>query len=160
MSVPPTRADLHALALRLVAEMSGRFAVRVPTLEWRRYRTTAGMAHYDRWAISLSVHVLVDEERLRDTLVHEFAHLLAYSRHGEAGRGHGHPWRAAMIELGASPETKHRYPCRRNRPRQVVVYRCTACSVLIRRARRLPRRRKFVHVGCGGEITFHSIEVA
>lgn len=159
MSLSPPCQDLHALAEGLVEQMSGRFGLRRPSLEWRRYRTTAGMAHYDRWAISLSAHVLTDGERLRETLIHEFAHLLAFSRHGDEGRGHGAAWRQAMIELGSAPDTKHRYPCRRNRIRQVVVYRCLVCSVLIRRARRLPRRRRFVHAGCGGEIEFHAIEI-
>lgn len=157
MSLAPPPPDLHALAERRLDELAGRFLLPRPTLEWRRYRTTAGMAHYDRWAISLSVIVLVEAERVEETLVHEFAHLLAFTRHGEAGRGHGPAWRTAMTELGHPPAAKHRYPCRRNRVRQVVVYRCLVCAALIRRARRLPRRRKFVHAGCGGEIAFHSI---
>lgn len=151
---PDDALSLHADAQALLAELLARFPMPPPAVEWRRYRTTAGMAFFERWTIALSIHVVIDRDRLEETLVHEFAHLLAYHRHGRAGRGHGPAWRQAMLDLGKVPETKHRYACRRNRPRQVVVYECAACGEKFERARRLPRRRQYQHVGCGGQVRF------
>lgn len=148
-------------AHRLLAELARAHPLRRnPTLEWRRYRTTAGRAFYDRWAIALSESLIVDEDRLRDTLFHEYAHLMAFERHGMAGRGHGAAWKHAMRELGLEPEVKHRYPCRRNVPRRTVTYRCKRCGVAIVRRRRLPRKGRWVHAGCGGSIQLLAIEPA
>jgi predicted SprT family Zn-dependent metalloprotease len=147
-------------ARRLLAELCDRFPIeRAPTLEWRDYRTTAGTAHYDRWAIALSRRLMTDSARLRDTLLHEYAHLLAFHRAGKAGRGHGPAWRRAMQDLGLSPDVAHRYECRRNRPRRRVIYACRTCGTEIVRLRLLPRRRQYIHAGCGGGIAFVRVEL-
>lgn len=144
----------------LLAELHARFPTRrPPMLEWRAYRTTAGTAHYDRWAIGLSRQLICDGERLRDTLLHEYAHLLAFDRAGKAGRGHGPAWREAMADLGLSAEVVHRYECRRNRPRRRVVYACRSCGMEIVRLRLLPKRRQYIHAGCGGGIAFVRVEL-
>ena len=148
---------LAEYAEQLLADALARHPIKPPKLEWREYRTTAGRAHFDHWAITLSMFVLRDPDQVRDTLLHEYAHLLAFHRHGKNGRGHGSAWQQAMADLGLPPEVKHRYQCQRNLPRQMVVYRCAACGVAIQRARRLPRRRRYTHAGCGGEIVFVSI---
>lgn len=122
-------------------------------LEWRRYRTTAGTANFQRWSICLSAHVLDDLEKLERTLKHEYAHLLAFARFGaRRGRGHGPAWRACMHELGEPPEVYHRYEVQRNQARQEVHYRCVQCGVTIVRRRQLPKRKKYSHRGCGGAI--------
>ena len=121
-----------------------------PALEWRAFRTTAGMAYFRRRAIGLGAAVLTTPERLVETLVHEYAHLLAHARHGAAGVGHGPAWRQAMTDLGAEPRVHHTYEVVRNVPGRRVVYRCVRCGVLIERRRRLPRKSTYVHARCGG----------
>ncbi len=59
------------------------------------------MAYYRIGTIGLSRTVITNEQQLRDTLVHEYAHLLAYVRYGRKGVGHGPPWKQAMTDLGA-----------------------------------------------------------
>lgn len=131
---------------------------RRPNLEWRRYRTTAGTANWATHTLCLGVGVVTDEQRLVDTLVHEYAHLLAFARAGLAGRGHGPAWRQAMADLGAAPERTHRYEVARNQARQVVVYRCSRCHESFHRRRRLPRGRTYRHAGCGGRVTLQAIQ--
>lgn len=98
--------------------------------------------------------VLDTEEKLRSTLIHEYAHLLAFARAGRKGWGHGPAWRQAMQDLGQSPEVYHRYPVQRNKPRQAVRYRCERCGTTFMRLRLLPRKKRFMHAGCGGRIEF------
>jgi SprT protein len=129
-----------------------------PALEWRRYRTTAGMAYYRRRAIGLGAAVLTTPERLTDTLVHEYAHLLAFVRYGRAGTGHGPGWQQAMRDLGAPPRVRHTYEVARNAARQRVFYRCVRCGVAIERRRRLPKRGLYVHATCGGSLKFEKVE--
>lgn len=152
---------LHVEALELLQELWTVFPLkRSPTVIWKHYRTTAGMAHLDTWTISLGIRIITDPDRLRDTLTHEYAHLLAVSRVGMKGRGHGPAWRQAMHDLGATPEVHHRYNCQRNQRRQVIRYRCERCRFEFTRARRLARRRTYLHIGCGGRVTLVGIEPA
>jgi len=148
-------AELGPLAEAELIRLCAQFPLPIPPrLEWRRYRTTAGTACLRTGTIALGLHVLTDAERLRATLIHEYAHLLAFHRAGTAGRGHGPAWRTAMRDLGVTPERTHRYPVARNQPRQEVVYRCAHCRTEIVRRRRLPRGKKYSHVGCGGSIRY------
>lgn len=147
--------DLHGHAVALLDALMARHPLPVrPALEWRRYRTTAGMARWSPPAILLGIALLDTPERVTETLVHEYAHLLAIARHGKRGGGHGNAWKAAMRDLGAEPVVRHKMACQRNQVRQAVVYRCRRCGVEIVRRRSLPRGRRFVHAGCGGDIAF------
>jgi predicted SprT family Zn-dependent metalloprotease len=130
----------------------------IPKLTWKRLRVTAGIAFYHRQEIVLSSVVLDDEGRLSNTLIHEYAHLLAVQRHGPKGAGHGPAWRQAMRDLGLMPEVHHTYDVQRNSTRQKVVYRCVRCGTKVDRARRLPRRRRYVHANCGGALKLESVD--
>ena len=148
-------ADPH---LRLIAdEAFADLLVKHPLkraarLEWRPYRVSAGMAYYKLNVIGLSVHVLATEAAVLDTLIHEYAHLLAYERAGKRGANHGPAWQAAMTELGRPPKVRHNYSVSRNSKRQEVGYQCLRCGETFIRSRRLPRRRKYVHAVCGGDL--------
>lgn len=152
-------AALEAYAIDLLKQLCERFPMGyVPKLTWKKLRVTAGLAYYQRGEIALSSLVLINEERLRLTLIHEYAHLLAVKRHGRKAAGHGPHWRSAMIELGIEPRVQHNYPVQRNSTQQKVVYRCLKCGYSFNRARRLPRRRKYVHARCGGALKLEAIE--
>lgn len=125
-----------------------------PRLIWKNFRVTAGMAYYRDKAIGLSRSVLTTEEQLDDTVIHEYAHLLAVARHGRKAAGHGVAWQTAMRDLGREPKVTHNYPVQRNQRRQQVGYTCQRCGTVLLRPRRLPARRRYSHVGCGGVIKF------
>jgi SprT protein len=132
----------------------------VPRLQWKAYRVTAGMAYYRRGTIGLSSLVLKDEAAVRETLGHEYAHLLAVVRHGPKAANHGPLWQQAMRDLGLEPKVRHTYDVERNVARQRVTYRCVRCGASIVRSRRLPRKRRYVHVTCGGDLRLESVERA
>ena len=151
--------ELAALAEAELDRLLSRYPLGYrPALEWRAFRTTAGMAYFRRRAIGLGAAVLTTPERLVETLVHEYAHLLAHARHGAAGVGHGPAWRQAMADLGAEPRVHHAYEVVRNAPRRRVVYRCLGCGALIERRRRLPGRGIYVHARCGGGLRFEGVK--
>ena len=150
---------LHEDAEELLEFLFARFPMsKRPNLIWRPYRTTAGMAHLDTWSISLGAKVLITQTRMRETLLHEYAHLLAVHRHGMKARGHGEAWKQAMRDLGLPPEVHHQYECERNQPRQLVRYRCERCQFEFTRRRRLTRGRTYLHIRCGGKIRFVGVE--
>jgi predicted SprT family Zn-dependent metalloprotease len=115
------------------------------------------MAYYKKGEIALSSVVLVSQEQVQATLVHEYAHLLAVKRHGMRAGAHGAAWRQAMIDLGAEPKVRHNYEVLRNKPRQQVTYLCVKCGKEFDRTRRLPKRRKYVHASCGGALKLKAI---
>lgn len=130
----------------------------IPKVVWKGYRVTAGLAYYKAGVIGLSTRVLKDEQSIVDTLIHEYAHLLAVVRHGMRAAGHGAAWQQAMKDLGREPKVRHDYPVERNVPRQSVVYVCTRCGRNIERSRRLPKRRRYVHSNCGGDLRLARVE--
>lgn len=130
----------------------------VPLLQWKGMRVSAGMAYYKTGRIALSSRVLFDEESVRDTLIHEYAHLLAVHRYGRKGAGHGPAWREAMREMGLEPKVRHNYRVERNSRRQEVTYKCAACGKLYVRGKRFPRRARYYHVHCGGEFKLVQIQ--
>lgn len=144
-----------------MAELVCRFPLSVtPRICWRRYRVTAGMAYYREGLIGLSALVLKDAEAVKETLGHEYAHLMAFERAGQRGAGHGAAWKQAMRELGLEPKVRHCYEVERNARHQQVDYQCVRCGVTIPRKRRLPRRRKYVHAHCGGELRLLRVSIA
>ena len=150
--------ELASYAERVLDDLCARFPLGYrPLLTWRAFRTTAGIADYSKRAIGLGAAVLKDEDSLRETLVHEYAHLLAERRSGRAGRGHGRAWIQAMRDLGAHPEVRHKLDCQRNQSRQVVSYLCERCGVVFDRKRRLPTGRRYVHRDCGGRLRLHAV---
>ena len=149
------KMSLEDAASELLAQLCAKHPLGYrPKVVWKNYRVSAGMAFYRIGVIALSRLVLDDEPKMIDTLKHEYAHLMAYAKHGRKGVGHGAPWEEAMVELGLEVRVQHNYPVQRNRQRQQVAYTCQRCGVLLVRAKRLPKRRRYSHVGCGGSIKY------
>lgn len=151
--------EIITLAEQLLGEICRQHPIGyTPHLEWRRMPVTAGLAIYGKRTIALSCILMTDAERVRVTLLHEYAHLLAFHRAGRKGAGHGPAWRQAMLDLGLDPKVHHSYEVRRNKKRQEVVYKCKKCGTEIVRRRRLNARRRYYHVECGGQIVFQVIQ--
>jgi predicted SprT family Zn-dependent metalloprotease len=152
---------LAPLAEEILREAMARFPLRyVPEITWKKLRVSAGMAYYRTGTIGLSTLILDTPEKLRLTLLHEYAHLLAVERHGRKAANHGVYWKQAMIDLGLEPKIRHNYECARNTARQRVTYRCQKCGAHIERSRRLPRNRRYVHARCGGGLRLFSVQSA
>lgn len=158
---PAIDSLLADAARQALVEAESQFPLSfTPELEWRRYSVTAGMAHYQQGLISLSAIVLKEPNQVRETLLHEYAHLLAFDRHGRKGVGHGRHWRQAMVDLGLEPKVHHQYEVVRNQARQTVVYRCKKCGETFARKRRLPQRKRYFHRQCGGQIALLEVQRA
>ena len=160
-SQPVTSEDHISAAELALTEALEKFPMSyVPFIEWRRYSVTAGMAHYKDGMITLSVIVLKDPAHVRETVLHEYAHLLAFDRHGRKGSGHGQHWRKAMQDLGLEPKVHHHYEVVRNQSRQVVVYKCKKCGEKFSRRRQMTRSKRYFHRQCGGQIALVEVQRA
>lgn len=146
---------LEALATQFLQALSKSHPLGYePKLIWKPLRVTAGQALYMQGTIALSSKVITTEEQVRDTLVHEYAHLLAVARHGRKAANHGEAWQQAMRDLGAEPKRTHDYAVSRNQRHQEVVYRCKGCGAEIITRRMLNRKRRYMHRGCGAVIAY------
>lgn len=88
------------------------------------------------------------EAMLRETLLHEIAHAVAFVRHGRRALNHGPLWRRVAREVGASPRATCGGPPVAP-PRHVLV--CLRCGERIGLYRR-PKHpvAAYRHRGCGG----------
>ncbi len=129
-----------------------------PVIEWKSLRVSAGIAYFRIYKIGLSHRVLQSQEAVKETLGHEYAHLLAYDRFGAKGTGHGAAWQQAMRDIGLEPKVRHNMDVERNSPRQVVVYVCGKCGENFPRKRRFQRGRRYLHVKCGGVLRLKHVQ--
>lgn len=90
------------------------------------------------------------EEQLEDTLLHEIAHALAFTRHGRAAMNHGPLWRAVAREVGATPRATCSAELDVPAPHRLTCRRCGATISLYRRPKYAPSRYR--HKGCGGAL--------
>lgn len=151
--------ELLRAAEEALAEAWAKFPLRnPPVVLWKGYRVSAGMAYYRVNTIGLSRHVLTTPESVRETLLHEYAHLLAVERHGVKAANHGPGWRQAMHDLGLPPTVRHNLPVKRNDKKIRIIYGCKRCGHEFVRTRHMPKRRKYMHLRCGGAIQLLRVE--
>jgi predicted SprT family Zn-dependent metalloprotease len=120
------------------------------SVSWNlRMRTTAGRAWWPARTIELNSKLkeFSDEEIWR-TLKHEFAHLLAYERHGRKRiEPHGAEWKAACADLGIAGEsTYHSLPLKGRKMKRKHSYACPSCLAVVARVR--PIRRAVACYSC------------
>ncbi|MBL9155841.1 MAG: SprT-like domain-containing protein [Verrucomicrobiales bacterium] len=112
-----------------------------------RMRTAAGRAFARDWIIELNPRLqdLPEDRRdaeLRNTFLHELAHLVAFARVGRKRIApHGPEWRQACHDLGIPGEDRcHALDFQPRRHAKKFAYTCPACEAVIHRVRRLRRR--------------------
>lgn len=107
-----------------------------------RMRSTAGRAFWPEGRIELNPK-LVDfsAEEVRNTMLHELAHLLAYSRAGRKKiMAHGAEWAQACCDLGIPNErATHHLPLPSRQMVRKWRYTCPVCGDVIDRVRKMKR---------------------
>lgn len=137
------------LASRLCSRLGLIDLARRVIVLWNpRLRTTAGRAQYKKGWIELNP-LLQDQvgdlraEAIRDTFLHELAHLIAHERAGSRKiEPHGEEWRTACRDLGIPDEQRCHDLELRTRRRMVRkhAYACPHCGSVITRVRPLANR--------------------
>lgn len=105
MSVPPSTVWLVDInrALAIARQALDEHDLRGWEVVVTRAKTQAGVCRFDRRQIGLSgpLTAALDEETVRDTILHEIAHALVGPRHG-----HGEVWKRKAREIGCSAERR------------------------------------------------------
>lgn len=109
-----------------------------------RMKRTLGRALLQKRIIRLAGFVVRGpQDALREVLVHEAAHIVAFDRFGTGIRPHGRQWAELMEQAGLPARARvdpttiglPTHPPTRRRTRTIYEHRCPACQ-----ARRLARR--------------------
>jgi predicted SprT family Zn-dependent metalloprotease len=103
----PILAELERAAevSKLARQLMDEHGLHDWTFQLSKTLNAFGYCWYIKQLIEISEHfVLSDMEKIRDTILHEIAHALAYKEYGSAGKGHGFYWKHVCRRIGADPE--------------------------------------------------------
>ena len=132
---------------RLLTELRlDKLAGRVSVVWNRRMRTTAGRAFWPEGKIEMNPKLEeVAPDEIRQTMLHELAHLVAYERAGRRRiSAHGAEWRQACADLGIPGErVTHSLPLPSRTMKRKWRYSCPACGESFDRVRKMKR-----YAGC------------
>lgn len=130
-------------AISLLAEHAGEKYARSVNIVWnRRMRSTAGRAFLNHTKVELNPRLLeLGDDALghvRQTLLHELAHLLAHQRYGSGISAHGIEWKQACADMGIPGESAtHSLPLPSSKQQKKWRYTCPGCADVIERVRRM-----------------------
>ena len=141
-------AALSLVAADLCRERGLAALADTVSVSWNpRMRTAAGRAFAREWRIELNPRLqeLPEGDReaeLRNTFLHELAHLVSFARSGRKRiQPHGQEWRQACHDLGIPGEDRcHALDFKPRRLAKRFAYTCPHCDAVIQRVRRLGRR--------------------
>lgn len=116
----------------------------------RTLGTTRVRAGAATGTIRLSRHLILSgsADRVRETLLHEIAHAVAFARHGRRALNHGPLWREVAREVGAAPAATCKGPPVAPPTHVLVCRRCGSRVGLYRRPKH--PAGAYRHRGCGG----------
>lgn len=107
--------------------------------------------------VAIRLQFALPEDELIETFLHELAHCLDHltNQKGRSYRqAHGDGWKKWAAAFGIAPAScgKSATLHRLREQRLKVVAICQKCGFEVRRLRRFPRRRKYLHIECGGKL--------
>ncbi len=102
---------------------------------WQNKKRSLGTCSYGCREIRLSKWYveLNDMKDVKDTILHEIAHALAYERYGSKGVGHGRLWKSICRKIGAIPKSCSKSNL--NKPKNHHKYVDTCCGLTFRKHR-------------------------
>ncbi len=139
--------DLHTFSIDALHRIGERSLSKRVEIDWNpRMRSTAGRANLQSNTIEMNPKLQAfGEAEVYTTVLHELAHLIAWSR--SRHRGHGADWKKACLDLSIPNEkATHTLPLPSRRQKKKWLYKCSTCKVSIQRVRKI--KRKTACVAC------------
>ena len=141
---PSTDAELTRMAAGLLRRLGCEATAAQVRVCWTaRLTSSAGMARPAKALVLLNPRLAQFPGETERTLLHEVAHLAAFSEAaGKRIAAHGPEWRRACAALGIEDETRcHRLPLPRRQLVRGHTYQCPCCRIVLRRVRPISKRR-------------------
>ncbi len=125
-------SDISEVITRSFEEAKDRYNLdwQRPVFNFKLKGTTAGRAHLRDNVISINegLYLRNKSEFLKQTLIHEVAHLAAFRQFSD--RGHGNGWKRVMIDFGLQPTRCHSYDVSEVKSNTKKFYYTCGCSRL------------------------------
>ena len=143
--------------IEMVVLKWGKAGVVYPTITYKLKGHTGERANYAREEIMVNYYLLDNNEEryLKNTIGHEYAHLVAYKYFGwkaMRGKPHGKHWKAVMRSLGLNPKRCHSYDTKPARKTRKFLYACADCgkdsTISTVMHNRIRKGRVYRHNGC------------
>lgn len=98
------------------------------TFEWNTRKRAIGLCNYRNRTIHLSSFFVgkISDEEIKDTILHEIAHAIAYVQYNATG--HGHTWKRVCREIGANPTRCFSGEIKKNDSDYKYKIECGACG--------------------------------
>ena len=127
----------------------------LPVRKSRAVRRFGAYVTKGREPVEIRLQFALELPELVETFLHELAHCLDHMtlQKGQPYRkAHGKGWQRWASALGVAPNRccKSDVLTRLQEEKMKVVAICRKCGYELKRLRRLPQKRKFVHTDCGG----------
>jgi|TARA_R110002020_G_scaffold309189_3_gene524744 SprT protein len=147
----------------LCADIFGREIA--PSISYGLKGKVAGQAWLSKNSIKINAYCLMNnlDDYIKQTLGHEYAHLLVHQEHGFNVQPHGHEWKRAMVKLGLPPNRCHNYQTVAGRKTVKYQYSCVKCGRImelgsIRHKKIASGKSTYSHGGgCGGRLKYDHI---
>ena len=112
--------ELHAKTKELFSISVG------PEISYDLRGLAAGQANYRENKIRFNRDLLekYTHEFVKQTVPHEFAHLVAYQKFSRRIKPHGLEWKSVMIAFGVEPARTHSFKAIPSRRMERFLYRC------------------------------------
>ena len=132
----------------------------LPKLTWDLKGTVGGQAYLNQNMIRINMEALAKykDHYIKQTIGHEFAHLVAYNALGH--RGHGRSWARVMRKFNLFPDRCHDYDLT---PARVVkrqyLYECDKCGkeftlTASRHNKMMKGTQRYRHSTDGGQLVY------
>lgn len=129
----------------------------LPVRKSRALRRLGSYVSRSARPVEIRLQFALEEEKLVETFLHELAHCFDHLTN-QAGTeyriAHGEGWRNWALALGIRAnrcgESEALSELQQKELKIVAV--CSKCGFMLRRLRRLPRRRRYLHKECGGRL--------
>ncbi len=126
-SISQTELLVLAKLAELRKKVRGLFGVAIdPEVAFDLRGQAAGQANYRKNKIRFNRDLLekYTDEFIKQTVPHEFAHLVAYRKFGHRIRPHGAEWKLVMVALGIKPARTHNFKVVPARRLKRFPYKC------------------------------------
>ena len=136
-----------------------------PTIKYNLKGRVAGQGFLYQNMIRLNAHVLMNnlDDYVKQTIGHEYAHLVTHERFGAKVNPHGQEWKKVMAKLGLPANRCHNYEVQSARKTIKYQYSCHKCGKLmslgkIRHKKIASGESTYSHGGgCGGRLMYDHI---
>lgn len=137
-------------APRLICELA-----RLPVKRSSATRRMGSYVSLNGRAVCIRLQFSQEPDNLKQTLLHEIAHFCdhqLFQSGKKYRRAHGAQWQTWAIAFGVPAKSCGNSEAlnQLHQQRLKLVAVCQNCGAEFRRVRRLNRRRKYFHTGCGG----------